>query len=37
MEITDEQYRQIEPMPRPIHRLMDRAYAGDETRQLALD
>ena len=24
-------------MPRPIHLLMDRAYEGDETRQLALD
>jgi hypothetical protein len=24
-------------MPRPTHRLMDRAYAGDETRQLAVD
>jgi len=24
-------------MPRPIHRLMDRAYEGDETRQLAVD
>jgi len=24
-------------MPRPIHSLMDRAYEGDETRQLALD
>ena len=23
--------------PRPIHLLMDRAYEGDETRQLALD
>jgi hypothetical protein len=24
-------------MPRPTHRLMDRAYAGDATRQLAVD
>ena len=24
-------------MPRPTHLLMDRAYEGDETRQLALD
>ena len=24
-------------MPRPIHLLMDRAYEGDETRQLAVD
>jgi transposase len=24
-------------MPRPIHVLMDRAYEGDETRQLALE
>ena len=24
-------------MPRPIHLLMDRAYEGDATRQLALD
>jgi transposase len=24
-------------MPRPIHLLMDRAYEGNETRQLALD
>jgi transposase len=24
-------------IPRPIHLLMDRAYEGDETRQLALD
>ena len=24
-------------MPRPIHRLMDRAYEGDETRQLAVE
>jgi hypothetical protein len=24
-------------LPRPIHLLMDRAYEGDETRQLALD
>jgi transposase len=24
-------------MPRPVHLLMDRAYEGDETRQLAVD
>ena len=28
---------QLGPTARPIHLLMDRAYEGDETRQLALD
>jgi len=29
--------RQLGKAPRPLHLLMDRAYEGDETRQLALD
>jgi len=29
--------RSLGATPRPIHLLMDRAYEGDETRQLALD
>jgi transposase len=29
--------KQLGPSSRPIHLLMDRAYGGDETRQLALD
>jgi transposase len=31
------QVQHLGRMPRPIHLLMDRAYEGDETRQLALD
>ena len=29
--------RQLGRTPRPLHLIMDRAYEGDETRQLALD
>jgi transposase len=29
--------RSLGAVPRPIHLLMDRAYEGDESRQLALD
>jgi len=29
--------RQLGRPPRPLHLIMDRAYEGDETRQLALD
>ena len=29
--------RRVRRLPRPIHRLMDRAYEGDATQQLALD
>lgn len=32
-----ELLRWLGPQERPLHLLMDRAYEGDETRQLALD